>query len=68
MKFDTRGMQASGMSTADINRNISQATQRFKERMEERRAAAGPKRSTGGSVRSQTIPGLKRSGGRKSAR
>jgi hypothetical protein len=63
MRFDIRGMQASGMSTADINRNISQATQR----LEERRAAMGP-RSMGGSVRGVTANNMKRSSGRKSAR
>lgn len=63
MRFDTRGMQASGMSAADINRHISQATQR----MEEKRAGMGPK-SISGSVRNVTASKIKRSGGRKSAR
>lgn len=60
MKFDTRGMQAAGMSTSDINRNITEATNRFQTGRPVRSSSGGS-----GSVRSVAI---KSSGKRKSSR
>lgn len=60
MKFDTRGMQAAGMSTSDINRNIAQAT--------ERAQAGRPVRSSTGGSRGVMSTAIKSSGKRKSSR